>query len=146
MMPKIRMPAMTSTVITGRRTKSSAIFTKRPSRCFGGLADVDPRAGRKTQLAGDDNLLAGRESTRHDGVIDFGARNLDVAQFDRPVRLDNVDVLTVGAALYRRRWRDDRILLVVERQHDVDELSRPQRLVAIGEFSLELDRSGRHVR
>src|SRR5450631_922284 len=108
MMPKIRMPAMTSTVITGLRTKSSAIFMKRPSRCFRGrLADVDARAGRKTQLPGDDNLLAGGEPARDDGVVAFSARDLDVAQLDRPVCFDHIDVLTVGPALNRRRRGDN---------------------------------------
>src|SRR5450631_3386286 len=125
MMPKIRMPAMTSTVITGRRTNSSAIFTKPPSRNFRSLGDVDSGAGRKTQLAGDDDLLTGRESARDHGVVAFGARNLDVAQLDRAVRLDHVDVLAVGPALYRRRRRDNRVLLFVQREHDIDELSGP---------------------
>jgi hypothetical protein len=33
MTPKIRMPAITSTVITGLRTKSSAMFTMLSPRC-----------------------------------------------------------------------------------------------------------------
>ena len=140
-MPKIRMPAMTSTVITGRRTKISAMFT---TACAP-LPTLTLVPGREPQLADGDDLLARLQAARDDGVVALGARDLDVAQLDGHVGLDDVDVLAVRAVLHRRRRRDDGVLLLVQRQHDVDELPGPERLVGIRELGLELDRAGRHV-
>ena len=65
----------------------------RPTRDLG--------AGGEPQLADGDDLLAGREAAGDDGVVALGARDLDVAQLDGQVRLDDVDVLAGRAALHR---------------------------------------------
>src|SRR5882672_7559588 len=112
---------MTSTVMTGRRTKSSDRFTVGNLRL-----DLDLCSGAETQLALRNDLLVFFQTARDDGVVALGARDRDLAQFGGHVGLDHEHVLTCWPGLYRPGRYDEGVLLVVERDPDIDELARPQ--------------------
>src|SRR5882672_12397838 len=107
---------MTSTVMTGRRTKSSDRFMLENLRL-----DYDLRAGTETQLALRHDLLVFLQTARDDGIVALGARDRDLAQFGGHVGLDHEHVLTARARLHRSGRHDNGVLLVVQRDLDVDE-------------------------
>src|SRR6185437_16602340 len=153
-MPKIRMASMTSIVMTGRRTNCAAMFMRGSAASYGTAAvsraargaDRHPGYGCQPQLPGRDHRIAGRQPRRDDRFVAFRPRDLHVAQRDGLVWRHDEYVLAVRSVLHRIRRRDDGVLLHRERQHDVDELAGPQRLVDVRELRLELDRPGRDVR
>src|SRR2546427_384204 len=106
---------MTSTVMTGRRTKSSDRFMVENLRL-----DYDLCPGPEAQLALRDHPLAFFEAIRDDRAVSFGALDGDFAQFGGHVGLDHEDVLTIGAGLHRFGWHDQGVFLVVELDPHVD--------------------------
>src|SRR6267378_2782282 len=131
---------MTSTVMTGRRTKSSDRFMLENLRL-----DFDFRSGTEAQLPLCDHPLAFFQTARDDGVVALGARDRDFAQFGGHVGLDHEDVLATGPGLHRSGWYDQGVLLVVERDPYIDELAWPQRVFAVPELRAQLDRAGARI-
>src|SRR5690348_3006960 len=154
------MPSIRSDVAIGRRMKGREMFI-RPvlsrwswrlgasarslARVRGRCLRIDLAALVEAVLAVDDDLLAGGEALADggDAVLDF--RDLDVADLDGHVRLDDEEIFAIGAALQRTRGDGDGILVDADDEPRVDELARPQRLVGVVERALEADRAGRRV-
>src|SRR5205823_4136370 len=72
------------------------------------------------------------------------------ARADRPrlhglVRLHHVNKLAILPCLHRWGRHNNRVRLGRERHRDLDELSRPQRIVFVGKGGLELDHSRRRI-
>src|SRR6266581_313473 len=128
---------MTSTVMTGRRTKSSDRFMAKNLRL-----DLDLRPGTEAQLSLCDHPLALFQTARDDRAVAFGALDGDHAQLSGHVGLDHEDVLAVGSGLHRSGRHDQGVVLVVELHPHVDELARPERVLAVLELRPQLDGSG----
>src|SRR5258706_44774 len=77
--------------------------------------------------------------------VALGARDRDLAQFGGHVGLDHEYVLTAWAGLHGSGWHDEGVFLVVERDPDVDELARPQRVFAVLELRPQFDRAGARI-
>src|SRR5262249_46604917 len=145
--PKMRMPAMTSTGMTGRRTNGSEIFPPPPKCSLAGLAggaDLDARARRKAQRAARDDALPLRDALDY-RLLALASFDVDAAQLRGVVLLDHVDVLAAGAGLQRARRDQDRLVLLVEPHADVDELPGPERRVLVVELAAQPDRAGARV-
>ena len=70
---------MTRRVMTGRRTKISAMFTTAPFAA----PDASTRVpGASRSWPDGDDLLAGLEAAGDDRLVTLGPRDLDVAQLD----------------------------------------------------------------
>src|SRR6266516_5897449 len=131
---------MTSTVMTGRRTKSSDRFTVENLRL-----DLDLRPGSEAQLALGDHPFAFFQTVRDDRAVAFSALDGYLAQFGGHVGLDHENVLAVGTGLHRFGWHNQSIVLVVELDPYVDELAWPERVLAVLELSPQLDGPGARV-
>src|SRR5207247_10679603 len=86
---------MTSTVMTGRRTKSSDRFIVGNLRLH-----HDLRTGPDAKLTLRDYLSAFLQTCRDDRVVAFGALDGDFAQFGGHVVLDHESRLAVGTGLH----------------------------------------------
>src|SRR6185437_11626242 len=97
---------------------------------------IDLAALVEAVLAVDDDLLAGAEALADggDALLDLG--DLDVADLDGHVRLDDEEILAIGAALQRPRRDGDRALVDADDEPRVDELAGPQRLLGVVEGGL----------
>src|SRR5258706_15173650 len=139
-MPKMRMPVITSTVMTGRRTKISEMFTPGSSRGGGRVQDVHLDAGCEAQRAAHHDLvaLANRAVSEHRG-FPFGACNDDLANLRRQVGLHHVDELAGGAGWHGARRDQDGVFLVEQLDAHRIELPRPERGVAVVENRAHLD-------
>ncbi len=102
-------------------------------------ADVQPI------LAVDDDALARRDPLGHDRGVIVDRHRLDAALLDRIVRLHHPGIEPVRAVLDRDRRDGDRILARLDQEADAHEFARPQPLILVVEFSLELDRRGRLI-
>src|SRR5216117_1633027 len=131
---------MTSTVMTGRRTKSSDRFTVENLRL-----DLDLRPGSEAQLALGDHPFAFFQTVRDDRAVAFGSLHGDLAKFDGHIGLDHEDVLAIGTGLHRSGWHDQGVLLVVELDPHVDELARPQGVLAVLKLRPQLDGPGARI-
>src|SRR5437879_6697199 len=116
---------MTSTVMTGRRTKSSDRFMLENLRL-----DLDLRSGTETQLPLRDHALAFFQTRRDDRAVAFGALDRNLAHLGGHVGLDHEDVLAIGTGLHRFGRHDQGVVLVVELDPQVDELARPGPVLA----------------
>src|SRR5437773_6777508 len=128
---------MTSTVMTGRRTKSSDRFMSENLRL-----DFDLRPGTKAQLALCDYPFAFFQTAPDDRAVTFGPLDGDHTQFRGHVGLHHEDVLAIGTRLYRFGWHDQGVLLVVELDPYVDELAWPKGVLAVLKLSTQLDGPG----
>src|SRR3979490_3314355 len=115
---------MTSTVMTGRRTKSSDRFMDEDLRL-----DHDLRPGPETQLALRYDLLAFFQTVRDDRAVALGGH----------IGLDHENVLAIGTGLNRFGRHDQGVFLVVELDPHVDELARPQRVLPVLELRPQFD-------
>src|SRR6266581_1643357 len=131
---------MTSTVMTGRRTKSSDRFIVGNLRFH-----HDLRTGPDAKLTLRNYLFAFLQTCRDDRVVAFSALDGDFAQFGGHVGLDHENVLAVGTGLHRPGWHDQGVFLVVELDPYVDELAWPERVLAVLELSPQLDGPGARV-
>src|SRR5947199_1758051 len=131
---------MSSTVMTGRRTKSSDRFIVGNLRFH-----HDLRTGADAKLTLRDYLFAFLQTCRDDRVGAFSALDGDSAQFGGHVGLDHENVLTLGTGLHGFGWHNQSIVLVVELDPYVDELARPERVLAVLELSPQLDGPGARV-
>src|SRR5439155_13963137 len=131
---------MTSTVMTGRRTKSSDRFIVGNLRFH-----HDLRTGPDAKLTLRDYLFAFLQTCRDDRVVAFSALAGDFAQFGGHVGLDHENVLTIGTGLHGFGWHNQSIVLVVELDLYVDELARPERVLAVLELRPQLDGPGARV-
>src|SRR5436189_5621777 len=131
---------MTSTVMTGRRTKSSDRFIAENLRL-----DLDLRPRAEAQLPLRDHPLASFQTARDDRAVAFGALDGDHAQLGGHVGLDDENVLANGTGLHRSGWHDQGVFLVVELDPHVDELARPQRVFTVPELRAQLDGAGARI-
>src|SRR5437660_7022555 len=131
---------MTSTVMTGRRTKSSDRFMARTLRL-----DFDLRSGTEAQLALCDHPFAFFQTAPDDRAVPFGPLDRDDAQLRGHVGLDHEDVLAIGTGLHRFGWHHQGVVLVVELDPHVDELAGPERVLAVLELSPQLDGPGARI-
>src|SRR5712691_723293 len=131
---------MTSTVMTGRRTKSSDRFTVENLRL-----DHDLRPGPEAQLALCDHPFAFFQTRRDDRAVAFDALDRDFAQFGGHVGLDYKHVLTGWAGLHRSGGHDQGVFLIVELDPHVDELAWPQRVFIVPELRPQFDRSSARI-
>src|SRR5260221_12512077 len=138
--PKIRIPAMTSTVITGRRTKSSERFISENLRL-----DFDLRSGTEAQLPLCDHPFAFFQTRRDDRAIAFDALDRHLAHLGGHIGLDHEHVLTGWAGLHRLGGHGQGVFLVVERYTYVDELAWPQRDFTLPEPRPQFDRAGARI-
>ena len=145
-MPTRASAAISSEVAIGRRMKGSEMFiTSRPVRAAGGLRSSvsTTGAGLEPRLAVHHDLFAGREALGDDrrsslltGIVSIGALVHGI------VRLDDPGIEAVGPRCTATGGIVTASLRVVDQNVDAHELARPQPLVGIGEFRLELDRAG----
>ena len=61
------------------------------------------------------------------------------------LRIDHIDEGAGGAALHRAGRHHDHLLQGIDRQPHIDELARPELLVGVGKFGLELHCAGRLI-
>src|SRR5258706_8995924 len=137
--PKIRIPAMTSTVMTGRRTKSSERFTDELR------LDHDLRSGTEAQLPLCDHPFAFFQTRRDDGAVAFDALDRHLAHLGGHIGLDHEHVLTGWAGLHRLGGHDQGVFLVVELHPYVDELAWPQRVFTVPQPRAQFDRAGARI-
>src|SRR5579863_6883795 len=100
------MPAMSSTVMTGRRTNNSERFT---ARALG----LEPYLGTRSelQLSPGDDLLSAFDARGNDGFVAFDSIRLDFAHLGGHVRLHHEHVFAVGPILDRPGRDQDSIAL-----------------------------------
>src|SRR5438309_2118812 len=131
---------MTSTVMTGRRTKSSDRFMSESLRL-----DFDLRPGTEAQLPLCNYPLAFCQAAFDDRAVAFGPLDGDHAQLRGHVGLDHENVLAIGTGLHRFGWHHQGVVLVVELDPHVDELAGPERVLAVLELSPQLDGPGARI-
>src|SRR5437762_1887102 len=127
---------MTSTVMTGRRTKSSDRFMSESFRL-----DFDLRPGAEAQLPLCNYPLAFCQAAFDDRAVAFGPLDGDHAQLRGHVGLDHENVLAIGTGLHRFGWHDQGVVLIVELDPHVDELAGPERVLGVLELRPQLDGS-----
>src|SRR5438132_11851447 len=131
---------MTSTVMTGRRTKSSDRFMSESLRL-----DFDLRPGAEAQLPLCDYPLAFCQAAFDDRAVAFGPLDGDHAQLGSHVGLDHENVLAIGTGLHRSGGHDQGVVLVVERDPYVDELAGPESVLGVLELRPQLDGPGARI-
>jgi len=97
------------------------------------VQDCDVDARLQLVLAVHDHLLARREAG-----IDERPPTAHLGDFDRPhgdrvVRVDHVDVRPLRPLLHRRRGHCQAVMARVEQEPRIDEFSRPQVMLFVGE-------------
>src|SRR6266513_3198108 len=105
----------------------------------------DLRTGPDSKLTLRDYLFTFLQTCRYDRVVAFGALDRHFAQFRGHVGLDHENVLTIGTGLHGFGWHDQGVFLGVELDPYVDELARPERVLAVLELSPQLDGPGARV-
>jgi hypothetical protein len=163
MIPKRRIPIMTSVVMMGRRIQISERFiaTLPPShlrwtflrralrhgRTAGRLArtDHDARSGRETQLAVRDHGFTGLEAAPHHREIVLRVLDLDGTHRNGGIGLDDVDVWPLLPLRHRLGWDHERALGHIEDEADVHELSRHEAPVQVRELPLEEERAAHGI-
>src|SRR5215218_8885413 len=103
---------------------------------------MDLAARRHAELAIDYDPLAGLDSLADDDEIAVPLALRDGALLGGRVFLDDVDERTLSGSLRSRRGHEHGILQRVEDEADLDEASRPEAVIAIGDRGAELHRAG----
>ena len=88
------------------------------------------------------DALTAAEARGDDGHILVGGADLDRTRLRQVVGGDGPDEQTVGSALDGARGNDNSGATGVEQHMRIDELARPEFLVVVGEYGLELDGGG----
>src|SRR5258705_381969 len=101
---------------------------------------VTPRICPNCRSSGwvtEDALISGRHSAVDDGNAVADLADFERARFDRAVGLDHIRVVAVRPALQRARRHGHRIRRRAREKADIEELSRPQGAIFIGESAFE---------
>ena len=99
-------------------------------------------AGLQFVLSVDDDLLVGLEAGVDERLPLADLRDLDRADRDGAVRVDDVCVGALRTLLHDRCGNGQAVMPRVEEQPCVDELTRPQQMLLVRKLGSQPDRAG----